>query len=209
MKFLKLFFFLGSISALAQTDLGIGTISINFTDKTVLSLYQKPSDKKAAHILKFFDDETINSTNIKNLEKEKVWLKPEVLWLDYHYFILRCKSQTKDAFEVIINNETGETLWLKKSKWTTFKTWENYLKGMFMIKRVPTSISNDIRRKPEDNAEENIFTGEECFQVKSMKGNWIEIFTGESCEEDGSILDYGWIKWRDGNNLLIEYFLTS
>ena len=209
MKFLKSVFFLIAINASAQTDLGIGVVSVKFDEKTVLSFYSKTSDAKPKQILEFFNDESIKSINIKNLEKQQKWLAPEVLWIDYNYFVFRCKSQTNDAFEVIVNNETGTTLWLKKSKSTVFKTWENYMKGMFMIKRVETSIANDIRRKADDNAEENIFTGEECFQVKSMKGDWIEISTGESCEEDGSILDSGWIKWRDKNKLLIEYFLTS
>ena len=208
MKFLTIILFLFAINASAQTDLGIGIVSIDFIDKTVLSFFKKTSDAKPQYVLKFFNDKSINSTNIKNIEKEKNWLNPEVLWLDYNYFIFRCKSQTKDAFEVVVNNKTGETLWLKKSKSTIFKTWENYLKGMFMIKRLP-SDHNDIRFNSSENAPENIFTGEECFQVRSMKGDWIEISTGESCEEDGSILKSGWIKWRDGNKLLIEYFLTS
>ena len=68
-----------------------------------------------------------------------------------------------------------------------------------------------IRNSPADNGQEIKYNGTDCFQVKTLKGDWIEIFTGDHCDEYGSKtrIKSGWIKWRSGDKLLIEYYTTS
>ena len=197
---------------LGQTDLGVGLVSINFDDKTTLHFYATPNDKEPKKTIQFFNDQTINSWNIRDLDKQKEWLNPEILWLDYSQFVFRCLKVQDSWLKVMVNNETEETFWLKKSSLTTFSDWENYLKEMFGVARLPDQ-QQKIRRLPTDNSEEIIYYGQDCFQVKSMKGDWIEIFTADYCDEsytDSKIkIKSGWIKWRQGNKLLIDYFATS
>ncbi len=195
-----------------QTDLGIGLVSINFDDKTTLHFYSTPNEKEPTRTIQFFNDKTINSWNIRDLDKHKEWLKPEILWLDYSQFVFRCLTVNNNWLKVMVNNETEENLWLKKSDLTTFNDWEHYLKEMFGVARL-SDQQQKIRSSPTDNSEEISYHGQDCFQVKSMKGDWIEIFTADYC--DGSYTDSktkiksGWVKWRQGNKLLIEYFTTS
>jgi hypothetical protein len=46
-----------------------------------------------------------------------------------------------------------------------------------------------------------------------MNGDWIEIFTADYCDESytdsKTKIESGWIKWRQGNKLLIEYYITD
>ncbi len=197
---------------LAQTDLGLGLVSINFDDKTVLHFFSSPNDKEPKRTIQFFNDQTINSWNICNLDKQKEWLKPEVLWLDYSSFVFRCLKVKDNWLKIMVNNENGETLWLKKSELTIVQDWENYLKEMFGVERLADQ-QQKIRSLPIDNSEEIIYQGNDCFQVKSMKGDWIEIFTADYCDESytnsKTKIKSGWIKWRQGNKLLIDYFTTS
>lgn len=197
---------------LAQTDLGLGLVSINFDDKTVLHFFSSPNDKEPKRTIQFFNDQTINSWNIRNLDKQKEWLKPEVLWLDYSSFVFRCLKVKDNWLKIMVNNENGETLWLKKSELTIVQDWENYLKEMFGVERLADQ-QQKIRSLPIDNSEEIIYQGNDCFQVKSMKGDWIEIFTADYCDESytnsKTKIKSGWIKWRQGNKLLIDYFTTS
>lgn len=199
-------------SLLAQTDLGLGLVSINFDDKTTLHFYSTPNDKEPKRTIQFFNDQTINSWNIRDLDKHKEWLKPEILWLDYSQFVFRCITVQDNWLKVMVNNETEETLWLRKSDLTTFRDWENYLKEMFGVARLPNQ-QQKIRVSPTDNSDEILYKGQDCFQVKSMKGDWIEIFTADYCDESytdsKTKIKSGWIKWRQGNKLLIEYFTTS
>lgn len=196
----------------AQTDLGIGIVSINFNDKTIIHFYEKPTDRQPTKTIEFFNDKSINSWNIKNLETERKWLKPEVLWLDYSSFNFRCKSKSNIWFEVIVNNENGNTLWIKKNSLTKFSGWESYLKSMFGVKR-NFKYKQVIRKSPSNNSTEIKYVGRDCFQVMSMKNEWIEIFTPDYCEDgytdSKTKIHSGWIKWKKGNTLLIDYFITS
>jgi len=195
-----------------QTDLGIGLVSINFDDKTSLHFFSSPKENEPIRIIQFFNDKSINSWNIRDFNKQKDWLKPEILLLDYSSLIFRCLKVTDKWFNVIVNNETNETLWIKKDDLTTFSDWESYLKEMFGVARL-SDQPQIIRSLPTENSEEIEYKGEDCFQVKSMKGEWIEIFTSEYCDESytdsKTIIKSGWIKWRKGNELLIEYFISS
>ncbi|MCK9480137.1 MAG: hypothetical protein M0R38_00040 [Bacteroidia bacterium] len=213
MKTLQTYIFLFlTTNLLAQTDLGLGLVSINFDDKTTLHFYSTPNDKEPKRIIQFFNDQTINSWNIRDRDKQTEWLKPEILWLDYSQFVFRCITVQDNWLKVIVNNENGETLWLKKNDLTTFRNWEDYLKEMFGVARLPDR-KQKIRSLPTDNSEEIIYQGRDCFQVKSMRGDWIEIFTADHCDEgytdSKTKIKSGWIRWRQGNNLLIEYFTTS
>ena len=68
-----------------------------------------------------------------------------------------------------------------------------------------------IRKQPSDKADEIKYEGRDCFQVKSLKGDWIEISTTNYCDEgkNKDKIKSGWIKWRDGDKLLIDYHTTS
>jgi hypothetical protein len=196
----------------SQTEFGIGLVSIEFDDKTVLEFYSDTIAKEPEKVVEFFDDRTINSWNIKDLEKQKEWLNPEVLWLDYFAFTFRCLIETDNWFEIIVNDESGKTYWLRKTETTKFKNWEEYLKDMFGIARL-SSVPQKIRAEPTENSQEIKYQGMDCFVVTSMKGDWIEITTPDYCDENftdsKTPLKSGWIKWRQGNKLIIEYFTTS
>lgn len=199
-----------TINLFAQTDLGLGLVSINFDDKTTLHFYSTPNDKEPKRTIQFFNDQ--NSWNLRDLDKHKEWLKPEVFWLDYSSFVFRCLTVKNNWLKVIVNNETEETLWLKKSDLATFKDWESYLKEMFGVTRL-LDQQQKIRSLPFDESGEISYQGQDCFQVKSMKEDWIEIFTADYCDESytdsKTKIKSGWIKWRQGNKLLINYFITS
>jgi hypothetical protein len=137
----------------AHVPLGIGIVEIDFNDKTVIDFYKKPTDKMHYKRIEFFDDKKINSWNIRNLEIEKNWLKPEVLWLDYSQFNFRCKSKIPGWYEVIVNNEDGASLWIKESPSTEFRTWEQYLKNMFGVSRL-TNEKQKIRKSANETSEE-------------------------------------------------------
>jgi hypothetical protein len=202
--------FLLTINLYGQSDLGIGLVSINFDDKTVLNFYESQIATTPTKTIEFFDDN--NYWNIRDLDKQKQWLNPEVLWLEYNSFIFRCKSLADDWVEIIVNNETGKNLWLKKSEVAKFSNWETYLQGMFGVARL-SDQNQKIRKQPSDSSEEIKYSGGDCFQVKSMNGDWIEIYTAEYCDESytdsKTKIKSGWIKWRQGNKLLIEYHITA
>lgn len=198
------------IPCCAEAPLGIGIVNINFNEKTIVDFYETPADQTYSKRIEFFADKSINSVNIKNLKKELSWLSPQGLWIDYFKFNLRCKSVNNDWLEVIVNNDTGKTYWIQKTDQTTLLTWEEFLKDMFAIGRLE-KVGQKIKTSPSDNATDVEYEGEDCFKVKSLKGDWIEIFTPKHCDHYGAktAIKSAWIKWKKGDKLLIEYFSTS
>jgi hypothetical protein len=195
--------------AYAQVPLGTGIVRIEFDANTIVDFYQRPTDKLFSKRVEFFNDKTIDSWNIKNLENERTWLKPEIIWLDYSQFNFRCISTKGDWLEVIVNNDNGRTYWIKKNNTTKFLTWEEYLKDMYSVSRLDKN--QKLRNSPADSAKEIEYKGTDCFQVRTLRGDWIEIFTGDYCDEYGTKnqITSGWIKWRRGDKLLIKYHTIS
>ena len=132
-------FVLVSCNIFGQAELGIGLISIDFNDSTSLFFYSHHEDVQAVQTLQFYYDSTINGVYAHNIDKQ-TWLRPEALNLDYDIFLLRCKSEDKSEFEVIVNNETGKTYWVKKVGNVRFLTWEEYLKNTFSVRRFSQTI---------------------------------------------------------------------
>jgi hypothetical protein len=192
-----------------QVTLGTGIVTIDFDDRTVIDFYKKSTDKNHYKRIEFFDDKEINSWNIRNLEIERTWLNPEVLWLDYSQFNFRCKSATANWLELIVNNDNGMTLWVKRTKTTTYLTWEEYLKNASQVDRLE-EFKQKIRERPNDKSAEIEYEGRDCFEVRSMQGDWIEIFTSDTCDEEGTTtkVKSGWIRWREGEKLLIYYYTS-
>jgi hypothetical protein len=192
-----------------QVTLGTGIVKIEFDDKTIVDFYKNPTDNVYFKRIEFFNDKEIISWNIKNLKTEQTWLKPEVLWLDYSQFNFRCKSINGEWLELIVNNDNGLTYWIKRNKATKFLTWEEYLSGMFGVDRLADN-KQKIRKQPSDTAEEMKYEGRDCFKVKSLRGDWIEIFsTDRNDGKNRNKIKSGWIKWRRGDELMIEYHTTS
>ena len=192
----------------SQGEIGIGVLSVKFDEQTKINFYQTSELEKKLHTIEFFEDESINSLNIRNLNEHKKWLQPESLWLDYYHFNFRVKSKKPDCYEVYVSDK--QTMWIENKEFTDFYSWEEYLKQMFSITR-KNPREQKIYDKPDIKAKEvEHSAGDDCFNVKTLKGNWIEIFTPKHCSGETDIqLRSGWIKWRDENGLLINYFPTS
>jgi hypothetical protein len=193
------------ISTNAQPIIGEGLVKIQFDDKPVIDLYRKPTDQTFNRRIEFYRDSISKGIKIKNFEEVSHWLKPEVLWLDDFQFNFRVKTVKQDWFEVVVNNETGHTFWIRNDRSTKFRSWEDYFRDMPTISRDPYN-KQKIRNRPDEKADEIKYEGQDCFQVKSLQGNWVEIFTPPTCDALAlTKISSGWIKWRSGNRILIDY----
>lgn len=194
-----------TVAARSQVRIGNGIVSIKFDDKTVVRFYASATDIKPVKKVEFFNDESINSYNIKNLEEQQQWLKPESLWLDYYFFQFRCLGEQNGRYNVIVNNETGQSYWIAKNAETEYESWEPYLKGLFSVER---ATNQEIYTEPNIKSDTIPYNGADCFIVKAMKGDWIEIFTDDRCEDTPEIKS-GWIHWREGDKLLLHLYPAS
>lgn len=198
-----------AINASGQVSIGIGIVWIEFDGPTTIDFYKTPDDNVYSKRLVIFDDPVVDGLNLKDYHKHKNWLQPEVMRLEYYHFSLRCKSQTENWLEVIVNNENGSTLWLKRSDQTKFQPWKEYLMSMFGIARL-SPRTQGIYEAPDESAKKMGSQGKDCFRVRDMKGDWIEIFSSDECDsKKRTEIKSAWIKWKDGEKILIDYNTTS
>ena len=195
----------------AQTDLGVGLVSIiDFDEKTILEFYSDTIDKSPRKEIMFFYDKTVSRWDIEGYKKKKKWLNPEVLWLPRLTF--RCRTKTEKWLEVIVNNDNQKTYWIKRDNSTKFEDWEEYLQNTIGIERL-SNRPQKIRTHPIESSKEIKYQGSDCFSIKSVKGNWIEITTPPYCLESfpeyRTPIESGWIKWRNGNELIINCFAVG
>lgn len=193
-----------------KPSLGIGVVGIKFNDKTIVRFYDEPIEKNPVKIIRFFDDKVTNGWNIADLEEQEKWMKPEVLWLDYSFFFFRCTEKQGNWFKVIVNNDSGKSYWIKKDTQRVFSDWKTFLSGMFSVERIP-DYPQKIHSNPSDDTPEMPYEGADCFEVKSMQGDWIEISSTDNCDETDTVhpIRSGWIKWRNKDRLMIKYYLLS
>ena len=153
------------------SEIGIGIISIKFDDKTKIDFYETHELKNKLKTVEFFNDESINSWNIKNLTSHKEWLQPESMWLDYGQFRFRCKTKNTNCYEIYVSE--FQTMWIRNQDFTEYLSVETYLKNMFSGER-QNKITQQIYSKPFTKSEIIEFQND-CFNVKQRRAECIEI----------------------------------
>jgi hypothetical protein len=145
---------------------------------------------------------------VKNYETCKSWLTPEAYDPLYDLFAFRCKNRVNGWLEVIVNNNTGLSYWLKETEVNKYIDWGTYFQRIYCIKK---SINNPIFDNPSESANKVSFEGKDCFKVNSMKDEWIEVnLTDENTKSSSqAAIKTGWIRWRNNNDVLIKYVVGS
>ena len=192
----------------AKTEVGIGIVLIDFNESTVVDFYKTPgTDIKPEKSITFYDDHVHQVWKIKNYDAQKAWLKPEAYNPLNDLLSFRCIENKDGWMKIIVNNITGSTYWVKESKVNIFSDWLSYLqKEHCIIKR---KTNTPILENPEENAKVIEYNGKDCFGIKSMKDEWIEITIPSDLKSDLSSNKTGWMRWKKGNDILINYTLGT
>jgi hypothetical protein len=204
----KLFVFLFALAiwnfVAAKTEVGIGIVLIDFDENTKVDFYASPlADVKPVKTLSFFDDHVHQVWKIKNYEEHKSWLKPEAYNPLYDLLAFRCVENKDGWMRVIVNNNSGLTYWLKESEVNKFTDWLSFLQKKHCI--IKRKINMPILENPEENAKIIEYNGKDCFSIKSMKDEWIEITIPQADKSDAVAQRTGWVRWKKGNDMLINY----
>lgn len=125
---------------------------------------------------------------------------PWAFKIDYLYLVFRCVSQDESSYSVIVDENTGLEKILRKSKNFEFQTWEQHL---FQCIIGLYSVNNILRELPDENSS-IIFEDTEgySFEAMEIKGDWVKLKNIENQEIEG------WIRWLDGDKLLVEFYYS-
>lgn len=116
---------------------------------------------------------------------------------------------TDDWVEIVYNNSTGETGWIKKDDPYKFMTWINFYNtygkkyGLKMLKGIPETCK-DMKSSPEDNAKTiSVINMPQKINLTVIRGNWALV----SVMDLDKIPKTGYIRWRSDDG--IRYFFPA
>jgi hypothetical protein len=194
---------------------GIGKLKVIFENtilnkKTyVLNFYRSDSDadfeKKIEITWNESDGGFVETQNTEFLKVKDFYLEEPHYILMFNYL-----RECNGFYEVIINSDTRETMWIKKNSTIFVKSWEEFLQTVFCVSTLNPE-TNQVKVEPNDDSEiafENI--KDECWYVKEVKGEWLNIKCSDvdfDLTEEKYKNFTGWLKWRNDKELLIEYYM--
>ena len=133
------------------------------------------------------------------------WWQPEVEKLDYQLCYLKVKAEENGHLAVEGNRQTGFTCWVAADE-VEFLKWSDFLLTVHSVEpRFPEDQL--ILKAPAADAEPLFQAGEGyILQPKEVRGEWLRV---EVVDEDYQPVGEGWLQWRAGTSLWVEYNLLS
>lgn len=188
---------------------GMGVMHLNFDVLTEIKLYTERNDKVAPAKTITFTVSGKGKTKTAKLETPNAdnWLKPELLKPENLLFSMRVLSRETGWYQVMTNNGTHQTYWLRKIDGLDYYDWADELLRAASITRLKRE-TNPLRKF---QASTIILPWDmnyaDCFKPVKVLGQWIEIETRETCADGSTKIKSAWIQWRDEDGLLIDYSL--
>ncbi|MBK7706806.1 MAG: hypothetical protein IPN69_08980 [Acidobacteria bacterium] len=118
--------------------------------------------------------------------------------------VLKCIGVSGQYFRVLVNEETRLEKFVKRNDPAfEFKTWGQYVLECFAVNF--DARQNPIRTKPNGEIVDHDVTADTNYHPDRIVGNWLRIrwHDGNDAQQKPR---FGWIKWKEGNRLLIWYF---
>lgn len=133
--------------------------------------------------------------------------KPFAFHPDYFVLALRCVGENHSYYEVIVNEDTGMKKFVEKDGRTLkFEPWEKHILNTFAIGF--SREENAIRETPGGKVKIVDLPKEVTFRPVEIKGEWLRVRWNGS-KNSGKSAEFGWVKWKENHNILVELFYFS
>lgn len=174
-----------------ENSIGVITLSENYTKNDTVKIYNV--DGSLWYKFTYY--------NQKDMELSNKEFIPFAFHPDYFLLVLKVTDTIGDNYQVVVNEHNGLKKYVKKNDSTLrFLTWtEHILNNVFAVTFDPNV--NPIREMPNNNAREVTFDDTEIYQPYKIQEDWLQIRWG-----DTSRWNYGWIRWKENEKLLIELY---
>ncbi len=196
-------------TSISNGQIGEGVIRIAsefFNQGTIeIKIYENKGDNAPLHTLRVTGDYI---TGFIAQEPGSSWLNPEYFDLEYQNIIFRYEMIEDGWKRVIYDKVSGSAGWISTEIPVTIHSWGDFLTNE------TTSVDPlgivDVKAGPDENSKTLRETSSlDCFEAIGISGDWIKIRTNQTldCSQHPYPIEGGFIRWRDGNNLLIKYGL--
>jgi hypothetical protein len=157
---------------------------------------------KENEIITKIDDRIIKGYDSLNPFKPRLFAES----LDYFRLVFDCIKKDSNNYKVIINRQTGKTGYIRRND-NSFKFFsiDEYVDNWTGLGLDFDRTNNPLRTTPSVTSDTihsdlknryKIWRGEKIL----IKGDWMEIQTTKT--------ERGWIRWREGNQILIRMYYS-
>lgn len=184
----------------------IGVITLNkenYSRKSMIQLFNK--DDSLWYEFSFYENEGDRKFDQANAE-----FRPFAFHPDYFLLVLKCIGTDATRFEVVVNETTRLTKFVRKNDNTLrFETWESHILNLFAVGF--NQSKNPLLDAPAKRAKQVRAPKGAIFHPVEIKGEWLRVRwnISEEITDASEKIGYGWIKWKEDNNILIEFFYFS
>ncbi|MBK9175230.1 MAG: hypothetical protein IPM46_02605 [Flavobacteriales bacterium] len=130
------------------------------------------------------------------------WFVPAHLKLDYDLLLMRATTVALHWVEAEVNSTDGRTMWISRSD-AGVVLWQDFLLSVVAVEILDPS-ANPIRLKPLEHAAVLADGADALLKPLAVRGDWLMVSTNGLADR---IVPTGWIRWRDGEKLLVDYSL--
>ena len=119
---------------------------------------------------------------------------------DYGIFVIDANKINDKDYEVFIN---GEWKIIKENSTLQYKKWGDFIKDLLI--KLPDNISLHCQK----NIKSKKMTSQKdlSYKVLEVNGDWIKIECNKNCDDCNEKQPIkGWVKWKNGNNLLVYLY---
>lgn len=126
----------------------------------------------------------------------------------YFYYNFKCLQKKGDYYQIMINEKTKETAWLKNSKYTEFISFQKDITktSFFMTFRLDKSNAIKVykRKNPNSSSEYVKPINLSCYKIVKRRGDWVKIKITKHTSCTNPFSPSGWVKLFDQGKLLID-----
>lgn len=196
-----------AVAAPPTDRLGTGIATVEVADGVRLDFFAAPGNRLPVATVHLREDAAAQTLVLDPPNA----LRPITLWLDYALLAFRVHTVAADAFEVVVDEATGQTRWLRAQPGLVYKPWAQYLvENVTAFDRLDAA-TNPLRAAPDPHAAPLPYEApgdRDCFAATEVRGEWVRVTYAELCMPDDAPPLDGWVRWRDADALLIGYGLA-
>jgi hypothetical protein len=136
--------------------------------------------------------------------------RPFAFHVDYFILVLTCTNKSSRVLEVIVNEETGMTKYVKADDPVLkFETWDALVLSVFAVDF--DKKANPLRGAPNGEVMKIALPGEIFFRPVEIDGDWLRVrwdLKDAKSKAAGTHSD-GWVRWKHDGVLLIDFYFFS
>lgn len=176
-------------------SLGLVVLSEKYPEKGFIRFYNE--DESLWYEFTFYYDDSDGKFEYANESFSPFAFSP-----DYFLLALKCVGKEAGRYKVIVNEETGLKKYVKADDPSLkFEAWEEHVLGLFSVD--VNWKENPLLEAPRGRAKKVAAKVRPLHPV-AVRGEWLKVKWPVA--ESGEKYDFGWVRWRRGERLLVEFF---